>query len=92
MDDSVDGLMAVNRRPKIPSVYGARVMGKKIKISGYAVCHGRTLFTDTIRKKKRSAINAYVSGCDPGWTWKRLYASGARARKISGHVTIKPGA
>jgi hypothetical protein len=63
-------------------------MAKTIPVSGYAVSHGRTLFTNTICKSKRNAISAYVSGCDKGWTWKRLYAAGARVNRIKGRLHI----
>jgi len=59
----------------------ARKQSKTVK--AWTIKHGRWVFIDYIRSKKRYAIAAYVNGCDAGWTWKRLYASGARAVTIN---------
>ena len=53
------------------------------KWTAWTIRHGRWIFTDYVRAKKQHAIYAYVQHADDGWTWKKLYASGARAVRVS---------
>lgn len=54
----------------------------------WIIQHGRYFFTNTMAISKRRSIQAYVDGCDPGWTWKKLYAVGARAVRCRCKITV----
>ena len=59
-------------------------------VKAWAISHGRFGFIDYTRVKKRHAIAAYVNYVDDGWTWKRLYAAGARTLRVTVLVPITP--